>query len=138
MARFTKAYQSRFMKAVDLPEDASFVIQEAREMELGQGSNRETKVVLIFSDHDQWMVLNKTNYNTIVSMFGNDLDDWAYKSVTLTVEPTTYQGEVIDSIRIKRPAHRTSHPAPSRGGSTRQIPDIPPVQPVEEAEDPGF
>ena len=145
MPRFSRAYKSQLMTAADLAEgDISVVIKDARDQLVGQGANQKTKVVLTFRDHDQQLALNATNYKAIVSMFGQDLDEWVGRNLQLTVGEATYGGETVDAVRVKAPTRRTSRTTPSSAADVRypsnfssRIQNLPRVEQAPDEEEEG-
>jgi hypothetical protein len=152
MPRYTNAYRSRYINATDLAEgDARLVITDAREQVLKnqQTKKEETKVVLSFRDSDQLFALNKTNYQTMVELFGPDLDEWIERAISLYSTPCQGPQGMTDGVRIRTAPRRA--PARPQGkpsvnplplaGSTR-FPAAPPAESNpdegEDEDDPGF
>ena len=48
------------------------------------------------------LVLNKTNARAIASLHGAEADDWKGKEVTLRESVTTYRGEEVPCVRVKK------------------------------------
>lgn len=46
--------------------------------------------------------LNKTNATALLGMFGNDMDQWVKKPIQLVVEKTTYDGNPINGLRVRK------------------------------------
>ena len=70
--------------------------------------NEESKPVLYFVGKTMGFVLNKTNANTICSMYGPETDAWIGKTITLWPTQTDYKGETVPCIRIKLQNTQTS------------------------------
>lgn len=48
------------------------------------------------------LVLNKTNARAIAGLHGSDANEWAGKEVTLRESVTTYRGEEVPCVRVKK------------------------------------
>ena len=94
---------SKYLKAIMLPEDTPVVVTMASvETEsLGQGRDAEDKAVLYFQGKDKGLVLNKTNGNTVIELYGADSDDWVGQKIALFRTTTDYAGKTVECIRIK-------------------------------------
>lgn len=93
-------YQSNYLKAGDLEgRPRRLTIRELRLEELGQ--KREKKMVMYFENASKGMVLNKTNAMRITSAYGPETDGWVGKPVVLYSEPTTFQGQVTEGLRVR-------------------------------------
>ncbi len=95
-----KVFPSTYLKASDLNGgEKSAVIDSCTEQEIGE--EKKPMPVLGFRDDTQ-LVLNKTNWNTLLGSFGGeDTDEWNGRAVTLFVAQVSFQGKVVDGIRIK-------------------------------------
>ena len=129
MARYASCYRSKYLNATDLSDgDVRLVIKDAQEQVFKNQQTRkdEKKVVVSFHDSDQLLALNKINYKSIVDQFGYDLDEWADREIVLYSTPCQGPQGMTQGIRVRpaRPA-RPARPSLSRGGVTRQIPDLP-------------
>lgn len=123
MARYDDAFPSNFLKAEDLPQDRDtvVVIDKVTKEILGQGRDAESKFVVAFQGKNKTLVLNKTNFKSIVSATGkDDTDDWPGSRIALFATDVEYQGEMVLAIRV-----RPRPPAPAQSGGR----DAAPVQP---------
>lgn len=94
-------YPSTFLKHTDVPTNGvTVVIAKAEMSELGQGEDKETKLVLSFADTDKQLVVNKTNLKTIVKLHGDDTDGWIGKPITLVKREVDFAGEATLAIRV--------------------------------------
>jgi hypothetical protein len=94
-------FPGKYLKAADLGTAEPIVTIERVAMEeLGD----ETKAVVYFKDKTKGVVLNKTNWNSIVEISGeDDCDDWAGTRIKLYVAKVEYQGKRMPAIRIDAP-----------------------------------
>lgn len=71
----------------------------------------DPKPVMYFEGHDRALVLNATNIDTLVALFGTDESDlWLGRSIQLFTTMTTFQGKQTLGIRV-RGAHPVDPPA---------------------------
>lgn len=110
--KLSEAFPSNFLKADDLNGKpvtlriAGVVIEE-----LGQGKDKERKLIISFAGTEKKLVCNKTNANTISKLYGDDTDMWVNQRITLTPREVDFQGEMKWAIRVSltKPA-----PAPAK------------------------
>lgn len=75
------------------------------------------KPVLYFKKAEKGLVLNKTNAGEISDVFGDDYTLWGGGTLTLYPDRTSYQGKMVDCIRVAaKPEHL---PASLRGSITQ-------------------
>jgi len=87
-------------KAEDLNGQAyDMVIQRVEIIDFEDGA----KACVYFRGDERGLVLNITNKNALVEMFGSDTDVWINQTVTMYSVPTTYQGRPTTGIRLMRP-----------------------------------
>lgn len=99
MPNINDAFPSKYLKARDLKDREVTVKCSHVEMEK-IGSDR--KAVLYFEGKEKGLVLNKTNANKITDLAGSALtEDWAGLEVKLYPTETSFQGEMVECIRIK-------------------------------------
>jgi hypothetical protein len=66
-----------------------------------QGGKVERKPVVIFSDSDKKLVLCKTNARTIAAIYGNEVERWRGKRITMFPTQTKFGPATVDCIRIR-------------------------------------
>jgi hypothetical protein len=134
MAKFNEAFPSNFLKAEDLPfgKDVVVTIDSVTLETLGQGQQAEQKFIVSFRNREKTLVLNKTNFKSIVAATGiDDTDGWGGRQIALFVMDVEYQGKMMPAIRV-RP--RAPQPAAATG-STRGTSTPPPAKPAPARED---
>lgn len=97
-----EAFPSKYLKASDLPEEGtqSATIERVTIEEIGVKKDR--KPVIHFEDLDKGFVCNKTNANTIAKVTASrDFDDWVGKTIHLYRAEVEFQGEMVESIRVR-------------------------------------
>jgi hypothetical protein len=96
------AYPSKFLKASDLPDEGVYTvtIELIKLEEIGR--DKQTKPVIYFEETQQGLICNKTNGRTIARLLGSEeFDDWIGQKIKLYRTEVDFQGELVDSIRVK-------------------------------------
>jgi hypothetical protein len=109
-------FPGSYLKAEDLGTNRPVVTIERVESEkIGDDQRR----VVYFSGKEKGLMANKTNWNTIADITGEDDDDnWAGHRIRLFVTKTEYQGKRVPCIRVEEapvsaaPAKAKSKPEP--------------------------
>lgn len=87
------------------------------------------KPVVSFKGKEKTLVCNKTNWNAIVEITGEeDSDNWTGHRIKLIVAKVDFQGKRVPAIRVEAPP-RTNTPSPA----FRQPP--PPPEPAPQIND---
>lgn len=114
MARISEEFASKWLKASDLNEEDLTLTIDAVEMEeFKEDSGGPKKKVILkfresFEGKDKGMILNVTNRNTLVKLYGDDTDDWEGKKITLYATEVAFDGKMVESIRIKSKAPKAT------------------------------
>lgn len=96
----TDVFPSKYLKTSDLQgRRAKVQMAFVQKEDMGDGE----KPVLYFAGKEKGLVLNKTKWNAIGDLYGDDSDDWTGKFITLVPGKTTYQGKRVDCIDIYPP-----------------------------------
>src|SRR3990167_139657 len=68
-----------------------------------QGGRKSKKPIIYFNGKEKGMICNKTNSKTIASLYGNFVEGWVGKSITLYVSMTRSPegGDDVQCIRIR-------------------------------------
>lgn len=110
------AYPSKFLTAEDLDgSDVNVTIDDVQLEEIGQGADKQKKLVLSFRGKKKGLVVNKTNANTISKVLASDdTDDWIGQTITIGPREVEFKGEMVWSIRVslKKPGPKKPAPAP--------------------------
>jgi len=98
----SEAFPSNWLKATDIDAEVGAILTIAGyEMkDIGTEDDKERKPVLSFEEVDKELVLNRTNNNTLIGLFGDETDDWIGRKVKLAVVDASYRGKVGPAIRI--------------------------------------
>ena len=97
----TDIFPSKYLRAADLDGREPVVTIDRATLEtLGD----ERKVVVYFKGKDKGLVLNKTNFNAIEEISGeDDTDNWAGTKVKLFTAKVEFQGKRVPAVRIDSP-----------------------------------
>jgi len=110
-------FPSNFLKSADLNGKAVRVtIADCTMEDLGD----DKKPVLHFVGKSKGMVVNKTNWGVLEAATGQtDSDDWAGYSIVIYSAKVSYQGKMVDGLRVddrpgavKAPAKPARKPIP--------------------------
>ena len=96
--KISTAFPSTYLKAADLDGRNIGVTMDYVRMEDIGGDH---KPVLYFEGKEKGMVLNKTNANNIMTVYGDDTDDWHGGELTLFSAMVDFQGRSVEAIRVK-------------------------------------
>ena len=105
--RGADVFPSKYLKTGDLQGHKVRVLMASVQME---DLNDENKPVLYFHGKEKGLVLNKTKWNSIADLYGDDSDDWEGKPIVLAPGKTTYQGKRVDCIDIYPPEQAKQDP----------------------------
>jgi hypothetical protein len=104
MPKVSDVYKSSYLRAADLEEPLTVTIKSASIEELGE--DKDEKIVVLFKELDRGLVLNRTNADYLSMICkSDDTDDWADVRVGLFVQPVSFKGKLVDSIRVTKPQH---------------------------------
>lgn len=94
---------SEYLKAADLQGREIPVTISQVKFEKMDGKDR---AVLFFLGKSKGLMLNKTNINNIVALYGDETNDWNGREVTLFPTMVDYQGKSVEAIRVKGPQRK--------------------------------
>lgn len=98
-----ESFPSKYLKASDLQGRAVVVkMATVRVEKVGD----DQRPILYFVGKDKGCVLNKTNKNAVVSLYGTETDEWTGKPIELFVALVDYQGKQTEAIRIRAPRNQ--------------------------------
>ncbi len=133
--KLSEAFPSNFLKADDLGgKNVTVEIDEVTFEEIGQGRDKEQKIIIAFKGKEKKLIVNKTNANTIAKLIGSDdTDDWPGHRITLTSREVDYQGTPMLAIRVslQKPASvqattKRPEPEPAPADQDGEEPDADP------------
>lgn len=98
--KVSEAYSGSWLKAVDLRgRHAKVTIEQVKMEKVGDDS----KMVCYFLGKEKGLVLNKTNAMVIADTLGDDAELWNGREIELRPERVTFQGKMVDAIRVSVP-----------------------------------
>jgi hypothetical protein len=65
------------------------------------GKEKQIKGRVFFEELTRPMVINRTNLNTLIELFGNDTDDWFGQHCNMYVSETAMEGKVVRCLRLR-------------------------------------
>ncbi len=95
-------FPSKYIKASDLG-DSKPVVKIARIAVEQLGNDEEgkdSKPVVYFEGKEKGLVCNKTNWSTIVNLYGNETDNWIGKPIRLQTAEVAFKGKMTMAIRV--------------------------------------
>jgi hypothetical protein len=117
-----EAFPSKYLKAADL-QGQSVVAKMATVRQEKVGDDQ--KIILYFVGKEKGVVLNKTNKNTIVGLYGTETDEWTGQLIEMFAALVDFQGKQTEAIRFRAPrlngkpktapsaAHTDANPPPA-------------------------
>lgn len=129
------AFPSKYIAAADLQDNEVVVkITHVTTEEIGN----KPKFICYFAGKKKGLVLNKTNWNSIVRITGmDDSDDWTGIEICLFPTMVDFQGDSVPAVRVKhapkKPATNGNyelkeHGQFSTGGPRNERSPQPPIQ----------
>ncbi len=93
-------YPSRWLKAADVGTTKQKVrIAEVNPITVKEGQPQKLEVK--FSEFDKGVVLNKTNAEALMKVFGKETGGWVDKIVEIFTVYVNFRGENVPSIRLE-------------------------------------
>lgn len=95
---------SEYIGAYWLPEGADMTVTidyVVREIITGTGGKKEECTVAHLKNGIKPFILNATNSKTIAKLYGNFIEDWAGKPITLFASTARLAGDTVECLRIR-------------------------------------
>ena len=117
-------FPSKYLKAADLDGDVEVTIRTVEQEEFKDDDGViKPKGVCYFEEGELGLLCNKTNWKALVGMFGDESDNWAGKTITLTVMDVQFKDEMVPAIRVKVPRSPTGKtPFKAKKGTEKSWP----------------
>jgi hypothetical protein len=102
--------KGKFIRAADLAGgELTLKISKVGKAEFPRdGGGTDRKILIEFDGHDQGLLLNRTNSDAMVLLFGDDTAGWTGQTIRLTPARVSFKGTTVDTVRVNRP--KPSHP----------------------------
>ena len=107
-------YPSKYLRADDVNGRELSGTIAGLEVEPIAGDGKE-KPVLYLTDHEQGLVLNKTNAQMIAHSYGKEVTNWIGKPIVLHRDMVQFQGKFVPCIRVRVPAADAGDEMPIKG-----------------------
>ena len=94
---------SQYVAAEDLDgKEVTLVIAKVEGGTIeGERGRKDKKAVVTFEKAKKPMVANATNCKTIATMYGDDVEQWVGKAITIYPTTTQMRGETVPCIRVR-------------------------------------
>ena len=113
------AFPSDYLKAEDLQgKNQTVTIETVELVELGEGRDKQQKILITFRGKEKGLVCNKTNAGTISKLYGPETDDWIGQTIIIGPREVEFKGDMVWAIRVSlqkpgtKPAAATVKPEP--------------------------
>jgi hypothetical protein len=127
------AFPAKFLKAADVEDgDITATISSVEQEAVGQ--DKTIKSVLYFRGQVKPLILNGTNWDTIVKITGEgDSDNWEGKRIVLYSTEVQFGNKMVDAIRVRAPkAAQPVKAAPDPAESDGYVPPPDDAEPPDE------
>ena len=109
----SQSFPGKYLKASDLQgREIKVTIAKVVEEEVRSEGGIEKKPIVYFRGTDMGLVLNITNANNLVDMYGDNTDAWIGKPIVLFMAQVEFRGKTVAGIRVK-PVHLRQAVAPA-------------------------
>jgi hypothetical protein len=95
--------KSRFLRADELSGEKKLRIKSVTEETVGAGAERETKLVVWFTNTERGLVLNRLNNRTLRGAFGDDTAGWVGKVIIIFPMQVEMRGKMVPGLRVRIP-----------------------------------
>jgi hypothetical protein len=136
--------KSRFLRADGLHGEKRLRIKSVTEETVGVGAEKETKLVVWFTNSESGLVLNRVNTRTMRTAFGDDTAGWPGKVIVVFTATVEMRGKMVPGLRVRIPPPKqdsqTAAAKPNGNGQAAQTKspsftddiDAPPTQPADD------
>jgi hypothetical protein len=96
--------KGKYFRASDLGgKDLTLKIRAADGVEFQRdGGGVDRKLAIEFDGQDQKLVVNKTNMDALVLLFGDDTSAWIGETIRLSPARAAFKGSTVDTIKVSR------------------------------------
>ena len=119
--------QSKYFKAADVPSEKKLRIKDVTEEYIGEGKDKERKLVVWFTNDKRGLVLNRTNNRTLRGAFGDACDGWKGKIVVVFPTQDDFRGRMVPVLRVRIPPPKEANGQPA----AKPMPVAPPDELAE-------
>jgi hypothetical protein len=121
MVTKNEVFPSKYLKPVDLkngPEIGKISAAALEDLK-GFSGQPEKKLVLYFARKLKPLVLNRTNWDSMADLYGDESDGWQGEEIELYVATVLMNGQERDTVKIRRPGakpKKSAQPPSDDGG----------------------
>jgi hypothetical protein len=95
-------FPSKYFSAADLPKPLDVVIEESSVEKLNNPNGGiDEKLVIRFAEQKKRLVVNKTNYNSIAELHGDETEGWDDKPIQLYADVTNVGSRRVACVRVR-------------------------------------
>jgi hypothetical protein len=108
--KVSKVYPDKFFRTTDLEAGTTLTLTIDKVLMAQFPGSSEEKLQLYFKEDSKSLTLNKTNGMRIADALGDETGTWPGSKVELYLERIKYEGQMINSIRVRipDPSHQAS------------------------------
>ena len=99
-------FPSKYLKAADLggkPLAVTIKSVAVEALNNPNGGGQQDKLLVSFVNQPKRLVCNKTNFNSIADLHGDETDGWAGKRIELYPTKASMGGKSFDAVRVRAP-----------------------------------
>jgi hypothetical protein len=121
MAKRHEVFSSRYLQAADLGgKPINVVIEKAPLETLKSKNGEEVKTVLHFRGAKKSLPLNRTNWDSVADITGeDDSENWPGQQIQLYPTTTPFGADVVECIRIRAPEQGELKPAKIKAATAK-------------------
>lgn len=124
MAKISEEFTSGYMTFEDLEgQDLVLTITTAEIVKFKEKDGYEKKKILLkFKERKEAMILNLTNRETLVDLYGDDTEDWEGKRITVYPTKVLFEGKKVGCVRIKDEVPKSGRAAEDKKPARKPAP----------------
>ena len=94
---------SQFLRADDVPDGKSIrlVVDSIKVETIKNDEGEAEKPVLFFTGKDKGLVLNRTNLDVLIKLFGDNIDAPTGKQIILYRTFANFRGQTVPALRLR-------------------------------------
>jgi hypothetical protein len=107
-------FPSKYLKPSDLkngPEVGKINVAALEDLKDFSGGLAK-KLVIYFQRKLKPLILNRTNWDSLADLHGDESDDWAGCEIELYATTVLVNGQEKDTVRIRKPSAKTKKASP--------------------------
>lgn len=102
MTKVSDIYGGNWVKAENLRgQDVTVQIESVSVEDVGEGGDKKKQIVLGFVGMEKRLGVNATNANTIGALYGDEIEKWAGKAITLFPTTCEMNAKTVACIRVR-------------------------------------